>query len=157
MRDGHRLRVARLALLLVAATIVSTPVGAAHAAGPLEGKELSIANEVRSGLDSVEGSLLGGDLRGRISRVVVDEDEARRLNVSVSYEGFSGARIWAELLNGDRRLQAGATECSACKMQMEQGTQKATIHPIKLLALAYGLMPEVSELFSAQVEELVVT
>jgi Fe-S oxidoreductase len=57
----------------------------------------------------------------------------------------------------DRRLQAGATECSACKMQMEQGTQKPTIHPIKLLALAYGLMPEISELFSAQVEELVVT
>ena len=39
----------------------------------------------------------------------------------------------------------------------EQGTQKPTIHPVKLLALAYGLMPEVAELFSAQVEELVVT
>jgi hypothetical protein len=57
----------------------------------------------------------------------------------------------------NRRLQAGATECSACKLQMEQGTQKPTIHPVKLLALAYGLMPEVAELFSAQVEELVVT
>jgi Fe-S oxidoreductase len=39
-------------------------------------------------------------------------------------------------------LQAGTTECSACKIQMEQGTNKPTIHPIKLLALAYGLMPE---------------
>ena len=29
-------------------------------------------------------------------------------------------------------------------MQMEQGTTKPTIHPIKLLALAYGLMPEVA-------------
>jgi FAD/FMN-containing dehydrogenase/Fe-S oxidoreductase len=56
-----------------------------------------------------------------------------------------------------RHLQAGVTECSACKMQMEQGTQKPTIHPIKLLALAYGLMPEAAELLSAQVEELVVT
>ncbi len=55
------------------------------------------------------------------------------------------------------RLQAGTTECSACKIQMEQGAGKPTIHPVKLLALAYGLMPEISELLSAQVEELVVT
>jgi FAD/FMN-containing dehydrogenase/Fe-S oxidoreductase len=57
----------------------------------------------------------------------------------------------------NRRLQAGTTECSACRIQMEQGTGKPTIHPVKLLALAYGLMPEVAELLSAQVEELVVT
>lgn len=55
------------------------------------------------------------------------------------------------------RLQAGTTECSACKIQMEQGAGKPTIHPVKLLALAYGLMPEVSDLLSAPVEELVVT
>jgi FAD/FMN-containing dehydrogenase/Fe-S oxidoreductase len=55
------------------------------------------------------------------------------------------------------RLQAGATECSACKIQMEQGAGKPTIHPVKLMALAYDLMPEISELLSAQVEELVVT
>jgi FAD/FMN-containing dehydrogenase/Fe-S oxidoreductase len=55
------------------------------------------------------------------------------------------------------RLQAGTTECSACKIQMEQGAGKPTIHPVKLLALAYGLMPEISDLLSAPVEELVVT
>jgi FAD/FMN-containing dehydrogenase/Fe-S oxidoreductase len=55
------------------------------------------------------------------------------------------------------RLQAGTTECSACKMQMEQGAGKPTIHPVKLLALSYGLMPEVSELLSAQVPRRVVT
>ena len=55
------------------------------------------------------------------------------------------------------RLQAGTTECSACKIQMEQGAGKPTIHPVKLLALAYGLMPELSDLLSAPVEELVVT
>jgi FAD/FMN-containing dehydrogenase/Fe-S oxidoreductase len=55
------------------------------------------------------------------------------------------------------RLQAGTTECSACKIQMEQGAGKPTIHPVKLLALSYGLMPEVAELLNAQVQELVVT
>jgi Fe-S oxidoreductase len=46
----------------------------------------------------------------------------------------------------DPALQAGVTECSACKTQMEQGTTKPTLHPIKLLALSYGLMPEVARL-----------
>ncbi|MGE5192698.1 MAG: FAD-linked oxidase C-terminal domain-containing protein, partial [Deltaproteobacteria bacterium] len=40
-------------------------------------------------------------------------------------------------------LVAGVTECSSCRMQMEQGTQTPTLHPIKLLALSYGLMPEI--------------
>jgi len=53
--------------------------------------------------------------------------------------------------------QAGATECSACKMQMEQGTTKPTIHPLKLLALAYGLMPEVAALVHGRSQELIVT
>ena len=57
----------------------------------------------------------------------------------------------------DGSFQAGATECSACKMQMEQGTSKPTIHPLKLLALAYGAMPDVAALLTARSEELVVT
>jgi anaerobic glycerol-3-phosphate dehydrogenase C subunit len=46
----------------------------------------------------------------------------------------------------DPGLHAGVTECSTCKTQMEQGTTKPTLHPIKLLALSYGLMPEVARL-----------
>lgn len=67
----------------------------------------------------------------------------------------AGRALISSLRNA--RLQAGTTECSACKIQMEQGAGKPTLHPVKLLALAYGLMPEVAELLSAQVEELVVT
>jgi FAD/FMN-containing dehydrogenase/Fe-S oxidoreductase len=47
-------------------------------------------------------------------------------------------------------IQAGATECSTCKIQMEQGTDKPTIHPIKLLALSYGLMPEIARLLNTK-------
>lgn len=57
----------------------------------------------------------------------------------------------------DSALQVGATECSTCKMQMEQGTAKPTIHPLKMLALSYGLMPEIAQLLQARSEELVVT
>jgi Fe-S oxidoreductase len=38
-------------------------------------------------------------------------------------------------------IEAGATECSACRLQMEQGTSKPAVHPVKLLAKAYGLLP----------------
>jgi len=54
-------------------------------------------------------------------------------------------------------IQAGATECSACKIQMEQGTTKPTLHPIKLLAYAYGLLPEVEALLRHPGKELLVT
>lgn len=37
---------------------------------------------------------------------------------------------------------AGVTDCSSCRMQMEQEASVPTVHPLKILALAYGLMPE---------------
>lgn len=57
----------------------------------------------------------------------------------------------------DPALQVGVTECSSCKMQMEQGSSKPTLHPIKLLALAYGLAPDVRELLTARGKELTTT
>ncbi|HVT27155.1 MAG TPA: heterodisulfide reductase-related iron-sulfur binding cluster, partial [Lacipirellulaceae bacterium] len=57
----------------------------------------------------------------------------------------------------DGPFQIGTTECSTCKMQMEQGSAKPTIHPIKLLALAYGLMPEVIDLVRSSGRALVVS
>ena len=41
----------------------------------------------------------------------------------------------------DEDIEIGATECGACRMQMEQGIPKRTYHPMKLLSLAYGLNP----------------
>ncbi len=57
----------------------------------------------------------------------------------------------------DPAIAAGATECSVCKIQMEQGTTKPTIHPVKLLAMAYNLMPEAGDLLAASSEELIAT
>src|SRR5262249_48994532 len=39
----------------------------------------------------------------------------------------------------------GSTECSSCRLQMEGGAHKRTLHPVQYLALAYGLMPEVAD------------
>jgi Fe-S oxidoreductase len=64
-----------------------------------------------------------------------------------------------KLINRLRKpaLQAGTTECSTCKIQMEQGTNKPTVHPLKLLALSYNLLPGLSKLLTTPGEELIVT
>jgi Fe-S oxidoreductase len=49
----------------------------------------------------------------------------------------------------DADLEIGSTECGACRMQMEHGLTKRTLHPIKLLALGYGLNPERRREFNA--------
>jgi len=54
----------------------------------------------------------------------------------------AGAPMLAELSRP--RVMFGSTECGACRMQMEHGSGKRTLHPIQYLALAYGLMPEVT-------------
>jgi Fe-S oxidoreductase len=54
-------------------------------------------------------------------------------------------------------IQAGATECSTCRIQMEQGTTKPTLHPIKILALAYGIMPHLDRLLTARGHDLLLT
>ena len=47
------------------------------------------------------------------------------------------------LLNrlADDDIELGATECGTCRMQMEQGVTKRTLHPVKLLSMSYGLNP----------------
>jgi len=53
----------------------------------------------------------------------------------------AGAPMLREL--GRPGVLFGSTECSACRMQMEEGGGKRTLHPVQYLALAYGLLPEV--------------
>ena len=61
--------------------------------------------------------------------------------------GLSRDRFWTSLRAGrglmrrlrDADIEIGATECGACRIQMEQGMTKRTLHPVKLLSLGYGL------------------
>jgi FAD/FMN-containing dehydrogenase/Fe-S oxidoreductase len=57
----------------------------------------------------------------------------------------------------DSAYEAGTTECSACKMQIEQGASKRAIHPLKILALSYGLMPEIADHLTKRADEAYVT
>ncbi|MBL8892839.1 MAG: FAD-binding protein [Planctomycetaceae bacterium] len=87
-----------------------------------------------------------------------------KLNVTAIQKGCSGMaglfgvfernyrtslKIGAEMMREVRQdsYQAGTTECSSCRIQMEQDTDKPTVHPLKILARAYGLMPELGDVF----------
>lgn len=54
----------------------------------------------------------------------------------------AGRPVFAEL---DRPgVMFGSTECGACRMQMQHGTGKRTLHPVQYLALGYGMVPEIA-------------
>lgn len=53
----------------------------------------------------------------------------------------AGLPLLSELRSG--KYDLGSTECGACRTQMEQSATIPTIHPVKLLAASYGVMPEV--------------
>ena len=52
----------------------------------------------------------------------------------------AGAAMFAEL--NRPRVLFGSTECSTCRLQMQEGSGKRTLHPVQYLAHAYGLLPE---------------
>ena len=69
--------------------------------------------------------------------------------------GLARDRFWTSIRAGrglmrrlrDPDIEIGATECGACRIQMEQGVTKRTLHPVKLLGLGYGLNPELRAAF----------
>lgn len=62
----------------------------------------------------------------------------------------AGLPLLSEMRSG--RHQLGSTECGACRTQMEQNSSVPTLHPLKLLAASYGLMPEVVDRLNALAE-----
>ncbi len=69
--------------------------------------------------------------------------------------GLARDRFWLSRRAGrglvkrlrDDDIEIGATECGACRIQMEQGVPKRTLHPLKLLAIGYGLNPSLRQHF----------
>jgi len=55
----------------------------------------------------------------------------------------------------DPRIAAGVTECSGCRIQMEQGTTKPTVHPLKLLARSYRCLEGLDSVLAASSGRLV--
>ncbi len=67
---------------------------------------------------------------------------------------LEAGRPMLDVLAGPRVLY-GSTECSTCRLQMEDGAGKRTLHPAQYLALAYGLMPELKQRLNRPIGERV--
>jgi FAD/FMN-containing dehydrogenase/Fe-S oxidoreductase len=65
----------------------------------------------------------------------------------------AGRRMLNEVLRP--RVLFGSTECGTCRMQMEDGAGKRTLHPAQYLALAYGLLPAVARRLDEPMHQLV--
>ena len=65
----------------------------------------------------------------------------------------AGEKMLAELMQP--AVAFGSTECSTCRLQMEDGSGKRTLHPAQYLALAYGLMPAIADRLHQPIGELV--
>lgn len=131
-----------------------TFLGGLHRAGRLRtdfGRlDLSLGHHVPCHVKALRGPVAGPGLLALIPGVTVHTIDAgcsgmggtwglKAENFDASLE--AGRRMFAEL---DRpRVLFGSTECGACRMQMQQGTGKRTLHPVQYLAYAYGLLPEV--------------
>ncbi len=66
-----------------------------------------------------------------------------------------GQPLMTEIDAGDYVI--AASECSSCRMQIAQGTSKPTVHPLKLLACAWGLMPGLRKTLEQRSEGLIST
>jgi len=87
----------------------------------------------------------GADLAELIDGVRVERLELSCCGIAGTF-GFQKRKYDLSMAVGEPMLDAlrnadaacGLTECSTCRMQMEFGAGKPTIHPAKLLSAAYG-------------------
>jgi Fe-S oxidoreductase len=94
--------------------------------------------------------------------------QVRTIDVSCSgmagTHGLQAANYDASLEAGRPMLEEllqtavtyGSTECSTCRLQMEDGGRKRTLHPVQYLALGYGLLPALRERLRKPLRRLVV-
>ncbi|MBI3408681.1 MAG: FAD-binding protein [Planctomycetes bacterium] len=123
--------------------------------------EAIVGHHVPCHLKALRGSVDGPGLLGQIPGMRVE-------TIDVSCSGMAGTfgmttydfqtsldagrPMLAELASP--AIQYGASECSSCRMQMEEGSRKRALHPAQYLALAYGLMPEIADRLKEPIREL---
>ena len=127
-----------------------------HRAGKLQtdftGLDVVLGHHVPCHLKALRGPVAAPGLLELIPGVRV-----RTIDVSCSGMagtwGLSAAHREMSLAAGKPMLDEldrpgvlfGSTECGSCRMQMQDGAGKRTLHPVQYLALAYGLMPQLRE------------
>ncbi|QEG25327.1 Anaerobic glycerol-3-phosphate dehydrogenase subunit C [Gemmata obscuriglobus] len=147
------------AIAVAAHTVeLTTYLGELHAAKKLrtdfQPLDVTLGHHIPCHMKALRGAVRGPGLLELIPGVKVHTIDAGCSGMAGTWglkaENFdtslvAGAGMLTEL--NRPRVLFGSTECSACRMQMEQGSGKRTLHPIQYLAYAYGLLPELEERF----------
>jgi Fe-S oxidoreductase len=122
----------------------------------------SVGHHVPCHVKALGGPAVGPDLLALIPGLRV-----RKIEVGCS--GMAGT-FGLQARNHDLSLEAGrpmleefarptvlfgSTECSTCRLQMEDGGGKRTLHPVQYLALAYGYLPELFDRLREPIRDLV--
>ncbi len=154
------------AAVAAASTELTTFLGDLHAAGRLRTDfrplDVTLGHHVPCHLKALRGPVAGPGLLGLIPGVTVRTIDVGCSGMAGAW-GLSAANHEPSLRAGrgmaaafDRpALLYGATECGACRLQMQEATGKRTLHPVQYLAHAYGLMPEVAARLRRPLTELV--
>ena len=123
--------------------------------------DLSLGHHVPCHVKAL-GSVSGPDLLSLIPGVRVCTLDVSCSGMAGTF-GFRAENVETSLAAGRPMLaklakpgiRFGSTECSTCRIQMENATGKRTLHPVQYLALAYGLLPQVADRLHEPRRELV--
>lgn len=140
---------------LVAANTVElmTLLGELQIAGtlksPIRDVPFGVGHHVPCHLKALRGGAPGPKLLATIPGMQVHTLDVSCSGMAGTW-GLAARNREASLAAGRPMLEAfdrpratfGATECSACRMQMQDATGKRTLHPVQYLAYAYGLLPD---------------
>ena len=133
---------------------LTTFLGELHAAGRLRTDfrplDLTLGHHVPCHLKALGGPPAGPRLLSLIPGLRVHTIDVGCSGMAGTW-GLKAANYATSLAAGAAMLAElnrpgvlfGSTECSTCRMQMQEGTGKRTLHPVQYLAYAYGLLPEI--------------
>jgi Fe-S oxidoreductase len=124
--------------------------------------DVSIGHHVPCHIKALKGPAAGPELLRLIPELRVQTIDVGCSGMAGTF-GFQSAnyevsqRAGEAMLTELRRPQHlfGSAECSSCRMQMEDGADKRSLHPVQYLALAYGLLPEVAQRLKEPLRDLI--
>jgi Fe-S oxidoreductase len=122
--------------------------------------DIAIAHHVPCHVKS-QGAAPAAELLGRVQGLAVTAVEAGCSGAAGKW-GMAAANFETSLQIGAplfaaiqaSRATHATSECSACRMQIQQGTGRRALHPVQVLALAYGLVPQLQKRLSRPVKPL---
>lgn len=124
--------------------------------------DVSVGHHVPCHVKAINGPIAGPELLRLIPQLRLNKIDVGCSGMAGSF-GMKSANYDTSRLAGAAMLTElrrprhlfGSTECSSCRLQMEDGAEKRTLHPIQYLALAYGLLPEVADRLREPMRELI--